>query len=237
MKFISLFAGIGGIDLGLHRAGMECVAQVEIDPYCRKVLAKHWPEVPRYEDVRTVGRHNLPECDLIAGGFPCQDISIAGRRAGIDGERSGLWREYYRIICELRPRYVLVENVSALLNRGMERVLGDLAACGYDAEWQVLRASDFGFPHRRERVFIVAYANSLRLQGRVCNGTRQRIKASPETTFWGNVPEPVISGGNNGVPDRMGRSKGCGNAVVPQVAEYIGRMIMQQHATLFEVSA
>lgn len=102
-------------------------------------------------------RNNLPTVDILSGGFPCQDISNAGKRAGIDGERSGLWSEYARIICELRPRYVVVENVAALLGRGMERVLGDLAACGYDAEWQSIRASDVGAPHRRERIWILAY--------------------------------------------------------------------------------
>jgi site-specific DNA-cytosine methylase len=122
--FGSLFAGIGGMDLGLERAGLTCRWQVEIDPYCRKVLAKHWPDVPKLEDVRDAGAHNLQPVGLIAGGFPCQDISNAGKRAGIDGERSGLWSEYARIIRELRPRYVLVENVSALLARGFERVLG-----------------------------------------------------------------------------------------------------------------
>lgn len=134
LTFISLFAGIGGIDLGLERAGMRCVAQVEIDDYATRVLAKHWPTVRRLRDVRSAGAHNLPRADVIAGGFPCQDISNAGRRAGIGGERSGLWAEYARIVRELRPRYVLVENVAALLSRGVDRVLGDLAALGYDAE-------------------------------------------------------------------------------------------------------
>jgi len=143
--------------------------QVELDPYCRRVLEKHFPHAQRFDDVRTVGKHNLPWVDIISGGFPCQDISNAGKRAGIDGERSGLWSEYARIVRELRPRYVVVENVAALLGRGMERVLGDLAACGYDAEWQSIRASDVGAPHRRERIWIVAYPNGERsnLQSRL----------------------------------------------------------------------
>jgi DNA (cytosine-5)-methyltransferase 1 len=131
---------------------------VEIDEYCRRVLAKHWPAVQRFADIRDVGAHNLPYADILCGGFPCQDISNAGKRAGIDGERSGLWSEYARIIRELRPKYVVVENVAALLGRGVDRVLGDLAACGYDAEWQSIRASDVGAPHRRERIWIVAYS-------------------------------------------------------------------------------
>ena len=158
MKHGSLFSGIGGFDLGFERAGIETLWQVEIDGYCRRILESHFPSAKRYEDVRTVGKHNLATVDIISGGFPCQDISNAGKRAGIDGERSGLWSEYARIIRELRPRFVVVENVAALLGRGMERVLGDLAACGYDAEWQSIRASDVGAPHRRERIWIVAYA-------------------------------------------------------------------------------
>ena len=173
--FGSLFSGIGGIDLGLERAGMTCSWQVEIDEYAQKVLAKHWPNVARYGDVRTVGRDTLAGVDLIAGGFPCQDISGAGRRAGITGERSGLWSEFYRIICELRPRYVLVENVAVLLypirRKGyiepapISRVLGDLASCGYDAEWQSLPAAAVGAPHIRDRAFIVAYPASNRREG------------------------------------------------------------------------
>jgi DNA (cytosine-5)-methyltransferase 1 len=163
----SLFSGIGGFDLGFRRAGIETVWQVEIDEYCRRVLARHFPDARRFTDVREVGGQNLPSVDILSGGFPCQDISNAGKRAGIDGERSGLWSEYARIIRELRPRYVVVENVAALLGRGMERVLGDLAACGYDAEWQSIRASDVGAPHRRERIWIVAYpAGDLRRASR-----------------------------------------------------------------------
>src|SRR5262245_40776069 len=160
LTFGSLFAGIGGIDLGLERAGMRCAWQVEIDDYATKVLTKHWPDVPKFRDVRSVGAHNLPTVDLIAGGFPCQDISASGPRTGIDGERSGLWREFARIIGELRPRYVLVENVADLIYRGIERVLGDLAGHGYDAEWEIIPACAFGAPHTRERMFILAYSES-----------------------------------------------------------------------------
>lgn len=157
MRVGSLFSGIGGLELGLERAGMTTVFHVERDPYASQVLAKHWPHVPRFDDVRTVGAHNLPACDVLCGGFPCQDISTAGLRAGIDGEQSGLWREYARIVREVRPRYVLIENVAALLVRGLERVLGDLAACGYDAEWDCIPAAAVGAPHRRDRIFVVAY--------------------------------------------------------------------------------
>ena len=167
LTFGSLFAGIGGFDLGLERAGMRCEWQVEIDPYARAVLAKHWPDVRRHEDVRTFPP---PEgewgVDVICGGFPCQDISVAGKGAGLAGARSGLWYEYARIIGELRPRYVIVENVAALLARGMGTVLGDLSSLGYDAEWHVIPASAVGAPHRRDRIWIVANANGQQRSGR-----------------------------------------------------------------------
>ncbi len=162
----SLFAGIGGFDLGLERTGgFEVRWQCEIDDYCRRVLAKHWPDVKRYGDIRELA--DVERVDVLCGGFPCQDISNAGKRAGIDGERSGLWSEYVRIIRMVRPRYVLVENVAALLNRGMERVLGELSESGYDAEWDIISASAVGAPHRRERVWIIAYpASDLRRTSR-----------------------------------------------------------------------
>lgn len=165
MNVGSLFAGIGGFDLGFERCGMRTLWQVEQDPYCRAVLARHFPRAERFEDVREVGAANLQAVDLICGGFPCQDLSLAGRGAGIDGARSGLWGEYARIVRELRPRYVVVENVPPLLTgKGKRwerapigRVLGDLAEMGYDAEWSVLSAREFGAPHLRKRVWIVAY--------------------------------------------------------------------------------
>jgi DNA (cytosine-5)-methyltransferase 1 len=162
MNLLDLFSGIGAFSLGLERsAAFRTVAFCECDPFCRRVLAKHWPEVPCYDDVRTLTAARLAadgiSVDAICGGFPCQDISVAGRGAGIGGERSGLWSEFARLIGELRPRYVLVENVAALLGRGMGVVLGDLSALGYDAEWQIISAADMGAPHRRERVWIVAY--------------------------------------------------------------------------------
>jgi DNA (cytosine-5)-methyltransferase 1 len=157
MKFGSLFSGIGGMDLGLERAGMECAWQVEIDSYATRVLAKHWPNVERYPDVRLCGRANLRQVDLIAGGFPCQDISAAGNGEGIVGERSGLWTEFARIIEEIRPVYALVENVPALRGKGLALVLQNLWTLGYDAEWHCIPASSFGAPYERDRIFILAY--------------------------------------------------------------------------------
>jgi DNA (cytosine-5)-methyltransferase 1 len=164
MKVLSLFSGIGGLDLGFEWAGFETVAFCEIEEFPRKVLNKHWPNVPIIEDVRNVTKESVPRVDVIIGGFPCQDISYAGKGAGIDydlseqeGTRSGLWWEYWRTIRELRPRYVVAENVSALTNRGLDIVLGSLAQIGYDAEWQIVSAAGVGAAHIRERIFIVAY--------------------------------------------------------------------------------
>lgn len=153
----SLFAGIGGFDLGLERAGCRTLWQVELEPFRRAILARWFPDAVRHADVRGVGAHNLAAVDIICGGFPCQDISQAGRGAGIAGARSGLWFQFARIIGELRPRYVLVENVPAIRRRGLGVVLGDLAALGYDAEWNCIPAVAVGAPHRRDRFWLVAY--------------------------------------------------------------------------------
>lgn len=231
----SLFAGIGGFDLGFERAGFDVRWQVEIDEFCRGVLARHWPNAARYADVRHVGAHNLERVDCLIGGFPCQDISFAGYGAGLDGERSGLWGEYRRIILELGPRVVVVENVAALLNRGIGRVLGDLADLGFDAEWSVLPACAVGFTHPRLRLFIVAYANGqhgrpwLRdsyarafrplqaVDGFAGTRTRQIARlANPSTLYRGA----------DGIPDGPQRNRGIGNSVVPDVAEWIAKRIL-----------
>jgi DNA (cytosine-5)-methyltransferase 1 len=326
----SLFSGIGGFDLGFERAGMRTVWFCEQDPFCQRVLGKHWPGVPVYPDVRALvadtdgggwpqpqsgeagDRHvhadarlprehdgagglvpvRVPSVDVLAGGFPCQDISTAGRGAGIDGARSGLWGEYARLIRDLRPRYVVVENVAALLARGMERVLGDLAACGYDAEWDCIPASAVGAPHRRDRVWLVAYAQSDgrgpgrarrpladrsgepvavrslqdvaypardlpagsapagtvgkraragRERGAVAHtagegrGSARPVRSAeaggagpfgePARSGWW-FSEPDVGRVAHGVPARVDRLRSLGNALVPQIAEWIGRRIM-----------
>ncbi len=153
----SLFSGIGGLELGLERAGLgRVVWQVERDAWCRSVLEMHWPDAMRFDDVRTVGASALVPVDVICGGFPCQDLSHAGKRRGLDGERSGLWFEYARIVGELRPSIVVIENVLGLRTAGLPRVLADLAALGFDAEWTDLSAGELGAPHLRRRLFIVA---------------------------------------------------------------------------------
>lgn len=245
MTFGSLFAGIGGFDLGLERAGMVCKWQVEIDPFCRAVLAKHWPDVRRYEDVREVqgcrhctygcARCRLEPIDVLCGGFPCQDISVAGKGAGIDAARSGLWREFDRLIGELRPRYVLVENVSALLTRGVERVLGDLAARRYDAEWDCIPASAIGAKHERDRVWIVAYPHGAGPQERQVftslPGEERRYgdRQNAALGAWWAV-EPNVVRVVHGIPGRVDRIRSLGNAVVPQIAEWIGRRILEADA-------
>lgn len=160
MKILDLFSGIGGFSLGLERAGMQTIAFCEVDPACRQVLKKHWPDVPIFEDVKTLTAKDIHDTvDVICGGFPCQDISLAGKGAGLAGERSGLWYEYRRLIEEIRPRYVIIENVAALRSRGLDAVLSGLTEIGYDAEWHCIPASAVGSPHRRDRIWIVAYAN------------------------------------------------------------------------------
>jgi DNA (cytosine-5)-methyltransferase 1 len=236
LTFGSLFAGIGGIDLGLERAGMVCKWQVEIDDYATKVLEKHWPDVTRFRDVRECGAANLEPVDVIAGGFPCQDISEAGKRRGLAGARSGLWWEFARIIGELRPRYVVVENVSDLLERGVGDVLSTLAELRYDAEWEVLPAHAFGLPHIRERVFLVAYPVGEFGPGKSVI-SRKPTAARPETprrqserangaAFW---PQAVadLCRDDDGLSAGLDRLRGLGNAVVPQVAQFVGECIMR----------
>lgn len=249
LTFGSLFAGIGGFDLGFERAGMVCKWQVEIDEYANRVLAKHWPNVRRWPDVRTWPQPDTERVDVICGGFPCQDISYAGNGAGIHGERSGLFFEAMRIVREMGPRIVVLENVAALLTRGMGDVLGTLASLGFDAEWEVIPACAFGAPHSRERVFVIAYSRQKRWDWSGCDsfglnavqGGQWNGKASPNCPEWRNVerwlvktfqdgdwesPETTVFGVADGVPDWLDRNGLPGNAVVPQVAEWIGRRIV-----------
>jgi DNA (cytosine-5)-methyltransferase 1 len=246
ITFGSLFAGIGGFDLGLERAGMVCKWQVEIDDYANRVLEKHWPNVERYRDIRTFPEkcpspwlggswRDKYAVDVICGGFPCQDISYAGRGAGLDGERSGLFFEAIRVVRELQPRAVVLENVAALLTRGLDRVLGTLAEIGYDAEWHCIPAAAVGAHHIRERVFIVACrSNAKCLRWERCWNVPQPIAAWSYEQFerllsaatQHAVPAGSRGGVSDGVPKRVDRLKGLGNAIVPQVSEYVGRMIM-----------
>jgi DNA (cytosine-5)-methyltransferase 1 len=182
MRVLDLFSGIGGFSLGLERAGMTTAAFCEIDPKARLVLQKHWPKVPVYENVETLAADRLAAdgitVDVICGGFPCQDISLAGKGAGLAGERSGLWFQFHRLIQEIRPSWAIIENVSALRSRGLEQILGGLAEIGYDAEWHCIPASAVGAPHRRDRVWVVAHASRELPHGRG-SSTEQTGRGEP----------------------------------------------------------
>ena len=239
----SLFSGIGGIDLGLQRAGMEIKWQVEIDPYCRRVLEKQWPGVPKYGDIRAIDWSSVEPVDLIAGGFPCQPVSVAGRGRAQEDER-WLWPDFARAVRMVRPEYVLVENVPGLLGRGMGIVLGDLAELGYDTEWQSIPAAAVGAPHLRWRVWIVAYPCNggqrqlLQPLGELGSGAEANLGSNGEARAvadynrLGNggghwAAEPNVGRVAYGLPKRVDRIVGLGNAVVPQIVTWIGGRIME----------
>ena len=281
MKFGSLFTGIGGIDLGFERAGMKCAWQVEIDDYCNRVLEKHWPNVERFRDVREVGKHNLAPVDLIAGGFPCQPHSVAGKRRGKEDDRN-LWPDYLRIIQELKPRWVVGENVPGIITTMLDDVLADLEGAGYTVGTFNIPASAFGANHRRYRIFVVAHASqqyrTVKRQKALKFGRGSEIVADTDGVQGGlsgepredqaeagasgealsnaisrrrqssnkeerSLPildqnhyadlsvnwsaEPDVGRVANGVPHRVDRLRALGNAVVPQVAEFIGRSIVE----------
>ena len=229
LRTLSLFAGIGGFDLGLERTGgFRTVAFCEVADFPRAILAKHWPEVPCYDDVRTLDAGRLQadgiEVDIICGGFPCQDVSVAGQREGIGGARSGLWGHFARLIGEIRPRIALVENVPGLLDRGIGTVLGDLAALGYDAEWHVVSAAQLGAPHGRERLWVVAYPEGQRA-GQLRWGKRAQEGAAAWGVHWPECQPPserVV----DGVPHGVDRLTALGNGIVPAVAEFVGRAVL-----------
>jgi DNA (cytosine-5)-methyltransferase 1 len=273
---LDLFSGIGGFALAaswVWKDELDIVGFCEIEEYAQKVLQKNFPEVPIYQDVQELKGKDFKNIDLITGGFPCQDISIAGKGAGIEGERSGLWSEMCRIISEVRPKYAIIENVPMLIHRGLERVLCDLTKIGYDCEWQIIGADDVGAWHRRKRIWIVAYSNRFRKnkqQSRIRSKSIQSIRKNPNTLrqkisnssssrrkiglskeryrkerdtkkFINNsnrqrgrkakhnwTTEPNVGRVANGIPNRVDRLKGLGNAIVPQVAELIMERIKNE---------
>lgn len=285
MKVGSLFTGIGGIDLGLQRAGMAIAWHAENDPYCCRVLRKNWPDVPNLGDVRNIDWENVPRVDVIAGGYPCQPFSVAGARRGTDDPRH-LWPVMANAIRHLRPRFALLENVPGHLSMGFGDVLGDLAEIGYDAEWDCVPAAAVGAPHRRDRVFVIAYPNrngepagaqhaeKTRIMATDPDGVRLRSKPQRAGSLTSSESEPDCANGDvadsarehgngrgirwpvprpetferttgrggsdrggwaaepdvrrvaYGVPNRVDRLRALGNAVVPQVAEHLGRIIM-----------
>ena len=250
----SLFSGIGGIELGLERTGgFQTAFQCEIDPFCYSVLAHPWPDVPRFADVRLLTADLLPPIDLLAGGFPCQDISLAGQRKGLSGARSSLWFEFLRLIREIRPRYVLIENVASLLyaldkseeepSASIQRILLDLASIGYDAEWRTFYACQFGLPQYRQRSVIVAYPNgrgwfscfaqspAFILPSSEGAGSKLDRRGALLEEYESRLGEPAVFGADPRIPYRLERLKAIGNSVVPVIAEYIGRLILQFEAT------
>lgn len=246
LNVLSLFAGIGGIELGLDRAGMKTVGQVEIDPWARSVLAKHWPDVPQHDDVLTApgwwASEPRPRVDVVCGGFPCQPFSLGGKQMGMDDER-WMWPAFEAVIRAVRPRYVLVENVSALVRDGRAwgTVLRDLHSLGFDAEWATLSATEFGAPTPRERVYLLAYPAgfdgesrdrmgaggerepSLTARGLSGLDAHSRRRAASE---W-LAREPRVDRLVDGVPRQVDRLRGIGNAVVPAATERIGRLVME----------
>ena len=236
-----MFSGIGGFSLGLERTGgFRTVAFCEIEPFCQRVLAKHWPDVPIHHDVRKLTGKDVGPVDVVCGGFPCQDISCAGQQAGMDGTRSGLWSEIARLISEIRPTYVIVENVSNLLSGPSERpggwfgrVLGDLATIGFDAEWHCIPASYVGAWHRRDRVWLVAYPASDSTGSATKPILRQRhlsVESGRGFARWPgrpDLPKSRFRGDDDGLPRRLERNVALGNAVVPQIPEIIGRAILE----------
>jgi DNA (cytosine-5)-methyltransferase 1 len=258
LKFGSLFSGIGGFEIGFENAGMKCSWQVEIDNHASDILEQHWPLVRRYKDVREVGKHNLESVDVICGGFPCQDVSLAGQRAGLEGKRSTLWGEFFRIICEIKPGWVVAENVRGLFSSDngqfFGNILRDLASIGYDAEWDCLPAAFFGAPQLRHRVYIVAYPQSnIRGSTRFFNiqskdeSDMEKHRGSSGQGIWNGIqidrkressyiecfPQPLFLRVGDGISGELDkkeaaqRMKRCGNAVVPQAAEWIGKRIME----------
>jgi DNA (cytosine-5)-methyltransferase 1 len=246
LRLIDTFSGIGGFTYAAERivGGFETVAFVEREPFCQRILHKHWPNVPIHDDITTFTPQR-GSADVVCGGFPCQDISTAGKQAGInEGTRSGLFYELMRVIRVVQPRFVILENVAAILANGLDTVLGELASTGFDAEWACIPASAVGACHQRNRWWLVAYSNDIRplrqnlslssmrrgdtgreveLGDRKTLGT-QRWAYRPTwgkslTPYWrGYVSQPCLPRGDDGLSNRVDRIKALGNSVVPQVA-------------------
>jgi DNA (cytosine-5)-methyltransferase 1 len=225
MIYGSLFSGVGGFDLGFERAGMICKWQVEIDDFCNRVLARRYPHVERHCDASRFALGFLDRywVDVLCGGFPCQDTSNAGKRVGIGGPQSGLWKQFRRIISVLRPRVVVVENAGSLNSRGLDVVLGDLAEIGFDAEWSSVSACSMGAPHTRDRMFIVAHSDPIQQGQRGWEQFAEICREEWNLCQWPSEPEPlrVVVG----LPDQLDRNRVLGNAVMPQIAEMIARSI------------
>jgi DNA (cytosine-5)-methyltransferase 1 len=231
--FGSLFIGIGGIDLGLERAGMQCAWQSEIMDHASGVLAKHWPSVPNLGDITLVDWSTVERVDVICGGYPCQPFSLAGKRQGTEDERH-LWPHFADAIRTLRPSFTIMENVGGHLTLGFDTVLSDLATLGYDAEWEVVPASALGAPHARARLLVVAYPSGSGLEGRIFSEAPRTAQHELPRGFgragtdWPMPPQ--VSGVGYGLPDWVDRIRELGNAVVPALAEWLGQLIVEAAA-------
>jgi DNA (cytosine-5)-methyltransferase 1 len=227
LRLLDTFSGIGGFSLAARwLGGYETVQFVECEPFCRRVLRQHWPNVPISNDICTF-KPKKHSADVIAGGFPCQDISFAGKQKGINqGTRSGLFHELLRVIRAVEPKYVVLENVAAIRSNGIETVLSELAQAGYDAEWACIRASDVGAIHKRDRWWLVAYSISNRskrdLQQEVpWQSALQRVESVRGFADLRNGPAlstPRLLRGTDGLPNKLDRLHAIGNSVVPHVA-------------------
>lgn len=246
MKLGSLFSGIGGFELGLERAipELETIWQVEQDKFCQKVLKKHWPNSQIYNDITTINTKDLKDIDILCGGFPCQDISIAGKRTGLNGKKSGLFWEMYRIISDFkqqkRPiKIILMENVPAITFRGLGTVLGAFSQIGYNVEWFDLRAVDFGAPHKRERWFAIAYPPSKSIKKHpihpICLESKKRFEYRTiqkdgifKENYWEKCTvEPPLCSLDDGIPQRVASLRALGNSIVPQCSEWIGKRLIE----------
>lgn len=236
LRVLDLFSGIGGFSLGLERTGgFETVASCEIDPFCRAVLSSHWPGVPCFEDVIDADFGPVGPVDLVAAGFPCQDISTAGNRAGLTGDRSGLFWHILRALRVVGQPRLLLENVAALLDRGMGTVLGALAEVGHDAEWHCIPASAVGAPHRRDRVWIVTDPQrNEQPRQEPCVGPFGRMGRVKQSVAWDRDWQDAFTefrGVDDGLPRSVASTDAYRNTVVPQIPELIGNAIIQSGIT------
>jgi DNA (cytosine-5)-methyltransferase 1 len=234
INYLDLFHGIGGFAYGAYLAGMKFDNHLcsDIEPYCQKLYKLRFPDSIQLGDITKIDTQELIKKYgmewIITGGFPCQDISIAGKGAGITGSRSGLWSEYWRIIRDLRPRFAIMENVAALTFRGLDAVLGSLSEIGYNAEWQMLQACQFGLPHRRDRMWIVAYSQSIYdLWSNKKKNRREMGWSKKLGRCSRGLPKPKIMRTDDGIPEQLDESKGLGNSIVPQIAKLLFEQIKE----------
>lgn len=228
LRILDAFAGIGGFSLAAERlvGGFETTQFIELNPFCQSVLSKHWPGVPIHADIRTF-KATLNQFDVLTAGFPCQDISKAGKQRGLQGERSGLFYEIMRLVGEIKPKFILLENVAFLYSmhngEAFQEIVYQITKAGYGMEWACISAKDLGAPHKRERAWIIAYANSLRLEGQVwekphCPTWTEETGRRLDPAWRRYLCKPTICRNDDGFSSRVDRYKALGNAIVPLAA-------------------